>query len=80
VERQNLSVVDYGRRLVRKTVFFSRDGEYPALYTELLQAWFNFVELHRSLRVKNRDGSLTSRTSAMMQGLVDGRPGLEGIL
>ncbi len=70
-ERQNLSVRNYGRRFARKTICFSKDGEYLASYIEILQAWFNFVKLHRSLRVKNADGTYTKRTPAMAQGLAE---------
>jgi hypothetical protein len=80
VERQNLSVRNYGKRFARKTICFSKDGEYLVLYTEVLQAWFNFTKLHRSLRVKNQDGSYTHRTPAMAQGLADKRLNWEEIL
>jgi hypothetical protein len=71
-ERQNLSVRNYGRRFARKTICFSKDGEYLASYIEILQAWFNFVKPHGSLRIKNADGSsYTKRTPAMAQGLAD---------
>ena len=46
VERQNLSLRNASKRLVRETICFSKDGEYLALYLEMLQAWFNFVKLH----------------------------------
>ena len=39
VERQNLSVRNYGKRFARKTICFSKDGEYLASYLEVLQAW-----------------------------------------
>jgi hypothetical protein len=72
VERQNLSVRNYGKRFARKTICFSKDGEYLASYLEVLQAWFNFTKLHRSLRLKNEDeSSYTHRTPAMAQGLAD---------
>lgn len=71
VERQNLSVRNYGKRFARKTICFSKDGEYLASYIEMLQAWFNFIKPHRSLRVKNPDGSYTRRTPAMAQGLAN---------
>ena len=71
VERQNLSVRNYGKRFARKTICFSKNGEYLSSYAEILQAWFNFVKLHRSLRVKNGDGSYTHRTPAMAQGLAE---------
>ena len=70
-ERQNLSVRNYGRRFARKTICFSKDGEYLAWYVEILQACFNFVKPHRSLRIKNADGTFTKRTPAMAQGLAD---------
>jgi hypothetical protein len=37
VERQNLSLRNASKRLVRKTIYFSKDGEYLALYLEVLQ-------------------------------------------
>ena len=81
VERQNLSLRNYGKRFARKTICFSKDGEYLALYTEMLQTWFNFIKPHRSLRLKNIDGSsYTHRTPAMAQGLSDKRLGWEAIL
>lgn len=80
VERQNLSVRNYGKRFARKTICFSRDGECLMLYAEVLQAWFNFIKIHRSLRVKNRDGSYAHRTPAMAEGLVDRQLNWEQIL
>jgi len=81
VERQNLSVRNYGKRFARKTICFSKDGEYLASYLEVLQAWFNFTKLHRSLRLKNEDGSsYTHRTPAMAQGLAHRRLSWEEIL
>ncbi len=71
VERQNLSVRNYGKRFARKTICFSKDGEYLASYVEILQAWFNFSKRHRSLRMRNRDGSYMHRTPAMAQGLAN---------
>ena len=71
VERQNLSVRNYGRRFVRRTICFSKDGKYLKWYLEVLQAWFNFTKTNRSLRVRNSDGSFTHRTPAMAQGLAD---------
>jgi hypothetical protein len=70
-ERQNLSVRNYGRRFARKTICFSKDGEYLAWYIEILQAWFNFIKPHRSLRIKHPEGPCTKRTPAMAQGLAD---------
>ena len=81
VERQNLSVRNYGKRFARKTICFSKNEEYLASYLEMLQAWFNFTKLHRSLRLKNEDGSsYTHRTPAMAQGLADKRLSWEEIL
>jgi len=80
IERQNLSVRNYGKRFARKTICFSKDGGYLALYTEVLQGWFNFIKLHRSLRVKNQDGSYAHRTPGMAQGLVGKRLSWEEIL
>ena len=70
-ERQNLSVRNYGKRFSRKTICFSKDGEYLASYIDILQAWFNFIKTHRSLRIRNEDGSYTHRTPAMAQELAD---------
>lgn len=72
-ERQNLSIRNYGKRFARKTICFSKDGEYLAAYLEILHAWFNFTKKHRSLRIRNQDGSYTQRTPAMAQGLA-GKP------
>ena len=68
-ERQNLSIRNYGKRFARKTICFSKDEEYLASYLEILHAWFNLTKKHRSLRIKNQDGSYTHRTPAMAQGL-----------
>jgi len=72
-ERQNLSIRNYGKRFARKTICFSKDGEYLVSYLEILHTWFNFTKKHRSLRIKNQDGSYIHRTPAMAQGLA-GRP------
>ena len=72
VERQNLSLRNASRRLVRKTICFSKDGEYLALYLEILQAWFNFVKLHGGLRMGDAGGKYVHRTPAMAQGLASG--------
>jgi len=79
-ERQNLSIRNYGKRFARKTICFSKDEDYLASFVEIFQAWFNFVKLHRSLRVRNQDGSYKHRTPAMAQGLVDRRLNWEEIL
>jgi hypothetical protein len=71
VERQNLSVRNYGGRFVRRTICFSKDGKYLKWYLEVLQAWFNFTKANRGLRVRNSDGSFTHRTPAMAQGLAE---------
>lgn len=72
-ERQNLSIRNYGKRFNRKTICFTKNGEYLASYLEILHAWFNFTKKHGSLRIRNQDGSYTHRTPAMAQGLA-GRP------
>ena len=69
VERQNLSLRNASKRLVRETICFSKDGEYLALYLEILQAWFNFVKLHGGLRMEGAGGKYVHRTPAMAQGL-----------
>ena len=69
VERQNLSLRNASKRLVRETICFSKDGEYFALYLEMLQAWFNFVKLHGGLRMEDAAGKHAHRTPAMAQGL-----------
>lgn len=87
-ERQNLSVRNYGRRFTRRTICFSKDGDYLAWYLELLQAWFNFVKKHRGLRIKNDgEGSSPSsspsyihRTPAMAQGLTNAALSWEQIM
>jgi|GEM_PF-2958046 len=70
-ERQNLSLRNYGKRFARKTICFSKNGEYLASYIEILQAWFNFIKKHRSLRMRKLDGSYIHRTPAMAQGLAN---------
>lgn len=70
-ERQNLSIRNYGKRFSRRTVCFTKNGEYLASYLDVLHAWFNFVKTHRSLRIRSRDGSYIHRTPAMAQGLTD---------
>ena len=75
VERQNLSLRNASKRLVRETICFSKDpyslslSEYFALYLEMLQAWFNFVKLHGGLRMEDAAGKHAHRTPAMAQGL-----------
>jgi IS1 transposase len=80
IERQNLSVRNYGKRFARKTICFSRNGECLEQYMEVLQAWFNFTKPHRNLRLKNHDGQYTHRTPAMAQGLAAKRLNWEEIL
>ena len=48
VERQNLSVRNYGKRFARKTICFSKDGEYLESYLEVLQAWFDFTKCNNT--------------------------------
>jgi len=70
-ERQNLSLRNYGKRFARKTICFSKNGEYLASYIEKLQVWFNFIKKHGSLRMRKLDGSYIHRTPAMAQGLAN---------
>lgn len=66
VERQNLSLRNAAKRLVRETICFSKDGLYLDSYLEILQAWFNFIKLHGGLTMKEKH---IHRTPAMAQGL-----------
>jgi len=79
-ERQNLSIRNYGKRFSRKTICFSKEGEYLASYLEILHTWFNFIKKHASLRIRSQEGTYIHRTPAMVQGLAERPLTWEGIL
>lgn len=69
VERQNLSFRNAAKRLVRETICFSKNEQYLNSYLEILQAWFNFIKLHKGLTIKEKEKHHIHRTPAMAQEL-----------
>lgn len=73
VERNNLTMRHHNRRLVRKTIAFSKKRERLELQLHLAFAYYHFVKPHLSLRIK-RSGKLKkyhNRTPAMAAGFTD---------
>ncbi len=73
IERFNLTIRNSLARFVRKGMNFSKDSEIHSLAIDFLQAWYNFVKPHKSLRVSVEEGKKKwmKRTPAMAQGLTD---------
>lgn len=61
VERQNLTMRMHMRRFTRLTNAFSKKVESHAAMVAIYTVWYNFVRIHKSLRV----------TPAMAAGVTD---------
>ncbi|MEW6732685.1 MAG: hypothetical protein AB1489_15265 [Acidobacteriota bacterium] len=73
VERNNLTMRHHNRRLVRKTIAFSKKRKRLILQLHLAFAYYHFVKPHLSLRIK-RSGRMKkyhNRTPAMAAGFTD---------
>jgi hypothetical protein len=55
-ERLNLTVRNSLARFIRKTMNFSKNRSVHIKIVDFLQAWYNFVKPHKSLRVPEIDG------------------------
>jgi IS1 family transposase len=71
VERQNLTMRMGMRRFTRLTNGFSKKIEFHAHAVSLNFMYYNFARAHQTLRVKNPQGTFTTRSPAMAAGLVD---------
>jgi len=69
VERQNGTDRGYNSRKARDTYEFSKDILVHVAVTWWVFFCYNFHHLHRSLRIKNVDGTFTHRTPAMAIGI-----------
>lgn len=67
VERQNLTLRQHSRRLMRKSNGFSKNKPNLEAQVLLIMAYYNFVLLHSSLYIKGEGG----RTPAMAANLTD---------
>jgi len=56
VERLNLTIRNSLARFIRRTMNESKDPVMHSKALDFIQAWYNFVKPHRSLRVKENDG------------------------
>ena len=52
---------------------FSKNSDMHSLTIDFLQAWYNFVKTHKSLRVSVKEGNKKwiKRTPAIAHGLTD---------
>ncbi|VUT24305.1 MAG: hypothetical protein MOIL_00442 [Candidatus Methanolliviera sp. GoM_oil] len=73
VERLNLTIRNSLARFIRRTMNESKDPVMHSRALDFIQAWYNFVKPHRSLRVEENDGrrKWRQRTPAMAEGLTD---------
>ncbi len=73
IERMNLTIRNSLARFIRKTMNFSKKRRIHSKYVDFIQAWYNFVKLHISLRVPETDGKRKwkQRTPMMAKGLTD---------
>ncbi len=73
IERFNLTVRNSLARFIRRTMNFSKKRKIHTKIVDFLQAWYNFVKPHKSLRVFQIDGNRKwkQRTPMMAEGLTD---------
>jgi hypothetical protein len=73
VERLNLTIRNSLARFIRRTMNGSKNPVMHSRALDFIQAWYNFVKPHRSLRVEENDGrrKWRQRTPAMAEGLTD---------
>jgi IS1 family transposase len=82
IERFNLTIRNSLARFIRRTMNFSKKRKVHSKIVGFLQAWYNFVKPHKSLRVLQIDGNRKwkQRTPMMAEGLTDHIWKLEGLL
>jgi IS1 family transposase len=73
VERNNLTMRHHNRRLVRKTIAFSKKQERLEQQLHLSFAYYHFVKPHLGLRVKRKSKTkkYENRTPMMAAGITD---------
>lgn len=73
VERNNLTIRHHNRRLVRKTIAFSKKQERLEQQLHLSFAYYHFVKPHLGLRVKAKSKAkkYEQRTPMMAAGITD---------
>jgi len=73
VERLNLTLRNSLARFIRKTINGSKSLKMHSRAVDFLQAWYNFIKPHKSLRVRVEDGKQKwkKRTPAMAKKLTD---------
>ncbi len=73
VERNNLTMRHHNRRLVRKTIAFSKKRERLEQQLHLSFAYYHFVKPHMSLsrRVRSKKRKYEKRTPMMAAGITD---------
>jgi IS1 family transposase len=73
IERFNLTIRNSLARFIRKTMNFSKNRTKHTKIIDFLQAWYNFVKPHVSLRLLKIEGNRKweQRTPMMAKGLTD---------
>jgi IS1 family transposase len=73
IERFNLTIRNSLARFIRRTMNFSKKRKVHSKIVDFLQAWYNFVKPHKSLRVLQIDGNRKwkQRTPMMAEGLTN---------
>jgi len=73
IERLNLTIRNCLARFIRKGMNFSKDPTIHTQVLDILQAWYNLVKPHKSLRLPCLDGKRrwTNRTPMMAEGKTD---------
>ncbi len=72
-ERLNLTIRNSIARFIRKTMNFSKKRSVHTKIVDFLQAWYNFVKPHKSLRMPEVEGKRKwkQRTPLMAKGITD---------
>jgi len=73
VERMNLTIRNSLARFIRKGMNFSKSQEMHTSTFNFFQAWYNFIKIHSSLKLKVNCGNKKweQRTPAMAEGLTN---------
>lgn len=71
IERNNLTLRQFNRRLQRKTLGFSKEAERLDRQLDLFLGYYHFVKPHSSLKIKGDKGKSIERTPLMAANITD---------
>lgn len=69
IERANLTLRNYNKKLARKTLCFAKQKRTLEAQANITVTYYNFTRPHRGLTVRNPNGTHLKRTPAMAAGL-----------